>query len=278
MDKPGVHSGHRARMRSRFSKTGLDGFQPHEILEMLLYCLIPKKDVNPLAHALLDEFGSLHAVLCAPPEAIARIPGLTAQTAGFFEALRACLRAYLENSRLAPQNIVSLSSALKYVPASARTSLRHNVTVLFADRFNRPLAVYSYPGHPSDPCIIRQILTQTLSLHSHSAVVFCTGYRSPASLDQHAADSFQPLVSALAAVDSFVMDCVLLTRSHLLSLRRENLLWTAATELQGNLPRREYWLGPLVSQESHDRWQPISLLEDPQSDPTDPLNEISPIQ
>lgn len=276
-DKPGVHSGHRARMRSRFSKTGLSGFQPHEILEMLLYCLIPKKDVNPLAHALLEEFGSLNAVFCAPPEALARVPGVGAQTAGFFETLRACLSVYLESSRLAPQNVVSLSSTLRYLPASARNSLRHTVTVLFTDRFNRPLAVHSYPGHPDDPGIIRQILAQTLSLHSYSAIIFCTGYRSTTLLNQHAADSLQPLVAALTAVDSFVMDCILLTRTHLLSLRRENLLRTAATELQGNLPRPEHWLGPLSAQSS-EPWQPISLLEEPQIDPTDPLNEISPIQ
>lgn len=275
-DKPGIHTGHRARMRSRFSHTGLTGFQPHEILEMLLYCLIPKKDVNPLAHALLDEFGSLDAVLNAPPEALSRVPGIGAQTAGFFESLRACLSVYRETSRLAPQNIVSLSSMLRYVPVSARKSLRHTVTVLFADRFNRPMAVHSYPGHPNDPIIIRQILDHTLSLHSYSAVVFCTGYRSASLLNQQMADSLQPLVSALSSVDSFVIDCVLLTRSHLLSLRRENLIRTTAAELHGNLPRREQWLGPLEVQPSSERWHPISLLEEPQMDPSDPLTKSLP--
>ena len=53
------HAGHRRRMRARFFAAGLNGFQPHEALELILYCAVPKRDVNPLAHALLDEFRRL---------------------------------------------------------------------------------------------------------------------------------------------------------------------------------------------------------------------------
>ena len=51
------HVGHRKRLRERAVRTDLEGFQPHEVLELLLSETIPRKDVNPLAHALIDRFG-----------------------------------------------------------------------------------------------------------------------------------------------------------------------------------------------------------------------------
>lgn len=72
-----IHQGHRKRMRERYLKTELNGFQPHEVLELLLYYGIPRVDTNPIAHALLERFGSLHGVLCAPPEQLKQVKGMT---------------------------------------------------------------------------------------------------------------------------------------------------------------------------------------------------------
>lgn len=72
----GVHDGHRDRMRKRFLKEGLSGFAEHEALELLLYYAIPQGDVNPLAHALMEEFGSLMGVFSAPVERLIQIKGV----------------------------------------------------------------------------------------------------------------------------------------------------------------------------------------------------------
>ena len=72
----GVHSGHRQRFRDRFIKTGLDGFEDHEALELLLYFAIARQNVNPLAHKLLDHFGSLPGVLEAPVGELKNVTGI----------------------------------------------------------------------------------------------------------------------------------------------------------------------------------------------------------
>ena len=51
----GIHDGHREKMRRRFLTGGLDGFADHEALELLLYYAIPRRDTNPIAHALMER-------------------------------------------------------------------------------------------------------------------------------------------------------------------------------------------------------------------------------
>ena len=70
------HSGHRERRRRQFREHGIDAFADHEVLELLLYYAIPRRDTNPVAHALMDRFGSLHAVLSAPAEELERVEGM----------------------------------------------------------------------------------------------------------------------------------------------------------------------------------------------------------
>jgi len=71
-----VHAGHREKMRARFLAGGLDAFADHEALELLLYYAIPRRDTNPVAHALMERYGSLSAVLAAPVEDLKKVEGI----------------------------------------------------------------------------------------------------------------------------------------------------------------------------------------------------------
>lgn len=94
----GINDGHRERLKARFLREGLDHFEPHNILELLLFYAIPQKDTNPLAHQLLDTFGSLAGVLRAPYEALCRVPGVGSHTATLLKLSEAMVRPYLEDS------------------------------------------------------------------------------------------------------------------------------------------------------------------------------------
>lgn len=72
----GIHDGHREKMRHRFLQGGLDHFADHEALELLLYYAIPRRDTNPIAHALMERYGSLPAVLSAPVEDLQKVEGI----------------------------------------------------------------------------------------------------------------------------------------------------------------------------------------------------------
>ncbi|MBQ5442650.1 MAG: hypothetical protein IIT47_03690, partial [Oscillospiraceae bacterium] len=62
-----IHDGHRKRKKEQFLRHGLDAFADHEALELLLYYAIPRSDTNPVAHRLMERFGSLEGVFSASP-------------------------------------------------------------------------------------------------------------------------------------------------------------------------------------------------------------------
>lgn len=70
------HSGHRDRLLERYLSEGLDGFPPHNVLELLLFYSVPRRDTNVLAHRLIEQFGSLVGVLNAAPEQLAQVEGI----------------------------------------------------------------------------------------------------------------------------------------------------------------------------------------------------------
>jgi len=91
-----IHDGHRKRMRERFRKEGLEGFAPHEVLELLLFYAKARGDVNPLAHELLDVFGSLNGVLEATPEQLMTVKGVGEETATMMSLIVPLFRRYQE--------------------------------------------------------------------------------------------------------------------------------------------------------------------------------------
>ena len=94
-----IHGGHRARLKQRYLSQGLDGFADHEALELLLTYAIPRADVNPLAHRLLEHFGSFHAVLDAEVSELTEVAGVGESTALLLRLLRDMNRRYLMDAR-----------------------------------------------------------------------------------------------------------------------------------------------------------------------------------
>ena len=92
--EPGIHSGHRQRLKDRFLKAGLDHFEPHNALELLLFFGIPQKDTNPIAHQLLKYFGSFSAVFDAPYDDLLKIKGMTRSAATLIKLMPAICRMY----------------------------------------------------------------------------------------------------------------------------------------------------------------------------------------
>lgn len=92
-----MHEGHRKRMRDRFIHEGLEGFADHEALELLLFYAKARGNVNPLAHDLLETFGSLKGVLEARPEQLTTVKGVGEETAALISFMVPMFRKYQES-------------------------------------------------------------------------------------------------------------------------------------------------------------------------------------
>ena len=89
-----VHDGHRDRMRKRIEQYGIDSLQDHEVLEFLLYAVVPRKDTNELAHRILEEFGSISKVFDQPIERLQKVKGVSYNMAIFLHSLSDVSRRY----------------------------------------------------------------------------------------------------------------------------------------------------------------------------------------
>lgn len=90
----GLHDGHRQRLIQRFLEEDLDNFEPHNVLELLLFYAIPRKDTNELAHVLMDTFGSLKGVFDAPYEELIKVAGIGPNTAALLKLVPSLTRTY----------------------------------------------------------------------------------------------------------------------------------------------------------------------------------------
>lgn len=108
------HAGHRRRMRERFLSEGLSSFQPHNVLEMLLFFSIPRADTNEIAHKLLMEFGSLSGVFDAPLESLKNVEGIGEHSAILIKMIPELCRRYLEDSAAHIQSISSSEESAAY--------------------------------------------------------------------------------------------------------------------------------------------------------------------
>ena len=112
--KDNPHADHRKRMRERFRREGLEGFADHEALELLLSYAIPRRDVNPLAHDLLETFGSLKGVLEAGADQLCAVKGIQEQSATLIALMVPLFRKYMGTMAQERRQIGTRAEAEQY--------------------------------------------------------------------------------------------------------------------------------------------------------------------
>ena len=93
-----IHDGHRQRLMNRFRTEGLDNFEQVQVLELLLFFAIPRRDTNELAHALIEKFGSVSRVMDAPIAEIMKVPGMGENAATLLHLAKELGRYYQVDS------------------------------------------------------------------------------------------------------------------------------------------------------------------------------------
>lgn len=110
-----IHAGHRQRLKERFLKDGLDNFEEHQVLELLLFYGIPQRDTNEIAHELIRRFGSLSKVLEATPEELGEVKYVGDNVATLFKLITAVARYYQVNCAMREVILPTIDACGKYL-------------------------------------------------------------------------------------------------------------------------------------------------------------------
>ncbi len=108
-----LHAGHRKRVKERVKTNGFEGMAEHEILEWLLFYAIPRGDVNPLAHRLINTFGGLYGVLNAGYESLMAVEGVGDATAQLLSRYTGVYRRYLQSRPTEQGDLAELAVRLQ---------------------------------------------------------------------------------------------------------------------------------------------------------------------
>lgn len=127
-----IHAGHRNRMRQRFRENGFKGMHPHEILEMLLFYSVPRRDTNELAHKLIERFGSLSGVFEASEEQLTSVDGITKSSATLIKMIIPLYSEYKKEVGLAKRLKNSTESG-EFLLDYYAGMLQERVTVICLD-------------------------------------------------------------------------------------------------------------------------------------------------
>lgn len=110
-----IHDGHRQRLKERFLREGLDGFTDVQMLELLLFYVIPRRDTNEIAHALVDRFGGFANVLDAPKDKLSQVDGIGDSAATFLKLIKEAGRCYLSDKSRKTQRLCSIADCGDYL-------------------------------------------------------------------------------------------------------------------------------------------------------------------
>ena len=171
-EAPHYH-GHRERLRARFSEHGADALPDYELLELALFRAIPRRDVKPLAKALIRRFGSFAEVLAAEPARLAEVEGVSAGVISDLKLMEAAGRRLAKGAIAARPLLASWSALLEYLRATMAFSPREEFRVLFLDRRNHLIAdeVQGRGTVDHTPVYPREVARRALELSSTAIIL-----------------------------------------------------------------------------------------------------------
>lgn len=182
------YHGHRDRLRQRFMDNGAQALQDYELLELLLFRILPRRDTKPIAKALLTRFGSFSEVMSAPPHLLAEVDGLGQSAITDLKVMLAVAQRFARDQVPDKPILGSWSALIDYCHSQMAYETKEQFRILFLDKKNRLIAdeVQQVGTVDHTPVYPREVIRRTLEL-SATAVILVhnhpSGDPSPSSAD-----------------------------------------------------------------------------------------------
>ncbi len=218
--------GHRDRLRQRFLSSGGDGLQDYELLELLLFPVIPRRDVKPLAKDLIREFGSFWAAVTASPERLRRVANFSDTIVSALTVVGAAVQRATRQQVLKRSVLAGWEALLGYCQAAMAHELNEQLRLLFldtkymliADEIQQRGTINHTPAYP------REIIKRALELGAHGVILVHNhpaGDPSPSQDDIHFT---REIARAAGAVGLVLHDHLIVARGQTVSFKSLGLL------------------------------------------------------
>ena len=220
-----IHDGHRQRLKERFLREGLDHFSDIQALELLLFYCIPRQDTNPIAHSLLDRFGSFAQVLEAPVEELCKVPGIGQSTAILLSMMLPIGRFYQKNRNEKVEILADVEACGEYLVPFFQNKRNEHVFLLCLDAKCKVLGCREMgEGSVNSAGIsVRRIVETALGLNATTVVLahnHPSGFALPSGED---VQTTYRVAAALDAVEITLVDHIIVADKDYVSLAQSGL-------------------------------------------------------
>lgn len=170
---PDHANGHRERLRERFRRAGVEGVQDYELLELILFRAIPRRDVKPLAKALIAKFGGFAETLSAPVARLKEVKGVSENVAQELKIVQAAALKLAQARVLKRPVISSWNDLLAYCRAAMADEATEMFRILFLDRKNILIADEIQQRGTVDhtPVYPREVVKRALELGASALIL-----------------------------------------------------------------------------------------------------------
>lgn len=221
-----IHDGHRQRLKERFLKEGLDGFNELQVLELLLFYCIPRQDTNVLAHRLLQRFHSLPRVLEAPIEELTTVEGIGLNAATYLKMIPAAGRYYqVERGKIQDQPVTTTAACGEYLLPYFVGRTKETVFLLCLDAKCHVLSCRQIgEGGINSAGISVRAVVETAITEGASTVVLAHNHPSGIALPSNEdVLTTRKVAAALNTVDVMLADHLIISNDDFVSMVESNL-------------------------------------------------------
>jgi len=217
---PSIHDGHRKRLKQRFLTNGIEGFAPHEALELLLGFGIPQGNLNPTAHELISHFGSLSAVFEASYSELQGINKIGEHSACLIKLINEINKLYLLDKQSTVKVVATLEEAGEYIKTYFHGKTNEMVMLLFLNQAGKILGevVVAEGSVNNAPINTRRVFEETIKFKATQIVVAHNHPNGLAIPSKDDINSTLELVKLLKPIGVEIIDHVIVTTDDYVSL------------------------------------------------------------
>lgn len=221
-----LHEGHRQRVKTRYLTEGLDAFEDHQVLEMLLFFGIPMKDTNELAHKMIQEFGSLSGLFEADPKDICKRCGVSENTAILVSLIPSLSRRYFKGKWGDKPVLNSSTKAGEYAVSLFAGRTYEAFFIICLDSQNRVnYAALVHEGTLNEVSVYPRLVVEMVLRHQANSVILAHnhpgGSLNPSNDD---IELTKKIIAALEPISVKVVDHIIVAGDKNMSFKEKNLI------------------------------------------------------